>query len=160
MEPAALPWRRMGMRRVLGLLAVAILAAGCSSGHTTVTAPTSTTRAQAIIDSPLSHVTVQQRADRACKTVAPHDLVSALPTTVGAIRAIVGGTPVRNGLAHPYTWLLPRTAPDSAFAAWCWRRPTPKHYVLYVVGPNGGVKNAGQGSEGGPPPGPGPLQVT
>jgi hypothetical protein len=148
----------MGRQRVLAALAVAIAVAGCGSDHKTVTpslpAPT--------ITSPRSDVgpdklTARQQADDSCRKVEPKNFVNALPTTVGAIHAIVGGPPAADGTQpHPYASLL-KDAPPQEFAVWCWYQPEPQSYKLLVIGASGEVVDTGQRSSGGPPK-PGPLQ--
>jgi hypothetical protein len=104
----------------------------------------------------LAEQTPAQHAEDACKAAAPHDFVSAEATSVGAIHAIPG--PVNRRL-HAFSSVL-RGLPDTAFAAWCWRQPTPHHYLSYVVGPNGEVRRDLGTSDGEPPPNPGPLLPT
>lgn len=104
----------------------------------------------------LAEETPAQRAEDACKAAAPHDFFSAEATTVGAIHAIPG--PVNSSL-HAFASVL-RGSPNDAVAAWCWRQPTPHHYVSYVVGPNAEVVHDLGGSIGEPPPSPGPLIPT
>jgi hypothetical protein len=104
----------------------------------------------------LADETPAQRAEDACKAAAPHDFVSAEATTVGAIHAIPG--PVKP-IPHAFSNVL-RGLPDGAFAAWCWRQPTPHHYVSYAVGPQGEVQHDLGRSDGEPPPSPGPLLPT
>ncbi len=145
----------MVMRRSLVVLGVVVIAAGCSSNYkatppehptTTVTTP--------VTDVPPPR-NAQEKAVQACAKVAPKQFVNAKATTVGAIHAITGGP----GNVHGYAWIL-KGQPDAAFAAWCWRRTAPNHFKGYVVGPKGEVVETGQGSNGGGPPGPGPLAIT
>jgi hypothetical protein len=103
----------------------------------------------------LAEETPAQRAEDACKAVAPHDFVNAQATTVGAIHAIPG--PVSR-TTRAFSNLL-SGLPDGAFAAWCWRQPTPHHYISYVVGPHGEVQYDNSRSEG-EPPSPGPPLLT
>ena len=100
--------------------------------------------------------TPAQRAEDACRAAAPHDFINAEATTVGAIHSIPGPT---RAIAHAFSNVL-RGLPDGAFAAWCWRQPTPHHYVSYVVGPRGEVQYDNTGSDGEPPPSPGPILPT
>jgi hypothetical protein len=122
------------MRKVC-LIGCVLIAAACSGGHHGGAA-----------------LTLQQRAAAACKTAAPRDFVNAQPTTVGDIHAIPG--PVKRG-SRAYSNVLSRL-PAQAFAAWCWRQPSPHHYVSYVVGPHGEVVYVHASSDGEPPPRPGP----
>ena len=101
-------------------------------------------------------MTPEQRAEDACRAAAPHDFVNAEATTVGSIHAIPG--PVKK-TAHAFSNLL-RGVPDGSFAAWCWRQPTPHHYVSYVVGPHNEVEYGNSSSDGEPPPSPGPIVPT
>ena len=130
-------------------VAVVAFSACTSGGHHSSPSPTPPT------DRATPVVSLQQRADAACRAVAPHDFVNAQPTTVGEIHAIPG--PVKT-IVHAYSNLLPGL-PASAFAAWCWRQPTPHTYVSYMVGPNGQVVDAHSGTQGDPPT-PGPLPLT
>jgi hypothetical protein len=95
---------------------------------------------------------------QACTKAAHGTFVNAQATTVGEIHGIVFdiGRPRK---AHPYGSIL-KGLPSDSFAAWCWRRTGPKSYGGYVVGPNGEVVDTGQGSNGGGPPGPGPLAIS
>jgi hypothetical protein len=157
----------MSVRRVLVVLAVAA-AAGCSGTNKAATPPPSTapTLTTPHTDLPPRQITAQQQADEVCRKATPKDFVNALPTTIGAIHAITGGPPGRDGKPlHPYTWLFP-ALPDQMFAAWCWHQPTPHNFKLLVVAPSGQggsgqvTLETGQGSSGGGPPRPGPLAVT
>jgi hypothetical protein len=143
----------MSVRRVLALLAVAAVAAGCSSDHKAAAPPTTT------VTTPRSDAppprNAQERAVQACANVAPKEYVNAKATTVGAIHAIRGGP----GNVPGYTWIL-KAAPPQSFAAWCWRQPKPGYFKGYVVGPNGEVVDTGQESSGAGSPTPGPLAVT
>jgi hypothetical protein len=143
------------MRRGLVVLAIAVVAAGCSSDHKTAT-PTSTTVTTLGTDVPEPR-SPQERAVQECAKVAPKDFANAKPTTVGAIHAITGG-PSRDGKpVYGYAWIL-KGLPPQSFAAWCWRKSGTDMYHGYVVGPNGEVVDTGQGSGGAGPPPPGPMQ--
>jgi hypothetical protein len=100
--------------------------------------------------------TSAQRAENACRAAAPHDFVNAQPTTVGDIHAITGG-PRADG--HPWSNVL-ANVPGTAFAAWCWRQPTPETYVSYVVGPSGQIVHLNVSTHGPPAPLPGPEPIT
>ena len=104
----------------------------------------------------LAEETPARRADDACKAAAPRDFVSAEATTVGAIHAIPG--PIKR-IQHAFSKVL-RGLPDGAFAAWCWRQPTPHHYVSFAVGPRGEIQHDLGGRDGEPPPSPGPMLPT
>jgi hypothetical protein len=123
------------MRRTLIIGGALALAACTGSGHHAVSARTA-----------------QQHAEAACRAAAPHDYFNAQPTTVGEIHAIPGP---EKAIRRAYSNVLPRV-PASAFAAWCWRQPTPHKYVSYVVGPSGEVMYVNATWEGNPPPKPGP----
>ena len=144
-----LPWRPISVRRLLVVLATAVLFAACSSGHKPVTPPPSTTT------STTAQIITQEQADRACRQ-ATTNFVNAQPTTVGAIHAITGG-PSRGG-KPPYAWIL-KNAPPQETVAWCWYQPTPHRFKLIVVAASGEVVHSGQVSNGGGPPRPGPLAV-
>jgi hypothetical protein len=95
----------------------------------------------------------QQAADIACRKAAPHDFFNAAPTTIGDIRAGTSGLPVAPR-SRPYASLL-RNQPPGAFAAWCWRQPSPDRFVSYIVGPHGEVVPINAEHIGGQPsPGP------
>jgi hypothetical protein len=131
-------------------VAIVALSACASGGHHSSPSPTPLTdRAKPV-------VSLQQRADAACRAVAPHDFVNAQPTTVGEIHAIPGP---EKTIAHAYSNLLPGL-PASAFAAWCWRQPTPHTYVSYVVGPSDQVTYDDSTWNGEPAPPPGPETLT
>jgi hypothetical protein len=107
-------------------LIVMLLIAGCSSRHHA--APTTTTGAA-------------DRASAECRAAVSqgYRFVNAQATTVGAIHTIRGGP--ANGTPWAYIF---KGYPESAFAAWCWRKPLPGTEVTepganafqsYVVGP-------------------------
>jgi hypothetical protein len=52
--------------------------------------------------------------------------------------------------SRPWSNVL-RDLPPEAFAAWCWRRSSPDHYVAYVVGPHGEMVALNMSTEGTPP---------
>jgi hypothetical protein len=149
----------MSVGRVLVVLAVFVVAAGCSSDHK-ATAPPTTTKITTHVTDVLPPRTAQEKAVQACAKAVPRGFVNAKATTVGAIHAITGGPPGQDGKPlHGYAWIF-RDLPDQDFAAWCWYEVTPHNFKLLVVGPSGETVDSGQGSSGGGPPGPGPFQIT
>ncbi len=140
------------MRRLGAILAIALTAAGCSSSRVIRDPGTTTT--------PTHALSLQQRADAACKKAVPVGLFSSLATTAGAIHHITGGPPRRDRKpTYGYKWLLPNES-DDAFAAWCWTEVGRKKYELLVVGANGQVQDSGQGVTGEAPHGRGPMMPT
>src|SRR4051812_22085026 len=94
-EPASAVATSKGNMRKMAILGCVLLAAACSRGHSHATAP----------------LTLQQQAESACRSAAPHDFFNAQPTTVGDIHAIFG--PTRG--THAYSNVLPHV-PAGAFA--------------------------------------------
>jgi hypothetical protein len=114
------------MRYVLALVSiVVVIAAGCSDNTSHAARAPSTTRATTL--------TLQQRADRACRATTPQEdrFLNAQPTTVGTARKLHTVTRTTHPLAHAFPGV-----PDRAFAAYCWRAPF-DGYEFYVAGPNG-----------------------
>ena len=109
---------------------VVVIAAGCSASASHVAREPSTTTA--------APLTLQQRADRACRATTPQDarFLNAQPTTVGRVRELQTVTRTSRPLAHAFPGV-----PDAAFAAYCWRAPSDS-YEFYVAGPNGSASAA------------------
>jgi hypothetical protein len=130
------------------LVLVVVMAVGCTGGSKHAAPPSSLTTAPSSTSLPV-------RAIAECKGALkqPDTFVNALPTTVGGIHGVTGGT-LPN--AHPWSNLY-AGKPESAFAAWCWRRVSSTRYGSYVVGPGPPIfLDVGTGF----PPTPGPLAVT
>ena len=111
------------MRAALSI--VVVIAAGCSAGASHVARAPSTTTA--------APLTLQQRAEHACRETTPHDahFLNAQPTTVGTARRLYTITRTSRPLAHAFPGVS-----DTAFAAYCWSAPFDS-YEFYVAGPNG-----------------------
>jgi hypothetical protein len=113
------------MRYVRAALSIiVVIAAGCNAGASHAAREPSTTTA--------APLTLQQRAERACRATTPHDalLLNAQPTTVGRVRKLQTVTRTSRPLAHAFPGV-----PDAAFAAYCWSSPFDS-YEFYVAGPN------------------------
>src|SRR5258708_24660626 len=111
------------------LIVLICLAAACSSSRNNATPLPATSTTTRTTES------AQQAADIACRNAAPHDFFNASSTTVGAIRAITGGGGLHVApYGHPYASVL-TSLKSEAFAAWCWRQPSPDVFVAYIVGP-------------------------
>jgi hypothetical protein len=136
------------MRRVLVL--VVLLAAGCTGGSKHSALPTTAGPPNPV--TPSKSLPVRAAAECRAALKEPDTFVNALPTTVGAIHGITGGTVPT---AHPWSRLF-AGKPERAFAAWCWRR-VPTGYRSYVVGPGAPIF-LDMGTDF--PPAPGPLAVT
>ena len=108
---------------------VVVIAAGCSGASHVARGPSTTTAAP---------LTLQQRADRACRATTPQEdrFLNAQPTTVGSARQLQTVTRTSRPLAHAFPG-----APDAAFAAYCWRAPYDS-YEFYVAGPDGSATDA------------------
>ena len=126
-----------------------IVIAACSGGGHKA-GPTTDAPPETVTPSTSLPVRATAECRRALKD--PNTFVNALATTVGALHGVTGGTVPS---AHPWSSLY-AGKPDSAFAAWCWRR-VPTGYRSYVVGPGPPIfLDVGSGS----PPAPGPLAIT
>ncbi len=123
------PWTCVRCTRA-SLSIVVLITAGCSSGAGHA-APKPTTTAGTVL-------TLQQRAERACRATTPQDarFLNAEPTTVGRARELHTVTRTSRPLAHAFPGV-----PSTAFAAYCWREPFDS-YELYVARPDGSATKA------------------
>jgi hypothetical protein len=135
------------MRRV-PLLAMVVIATGCTGGAKHSASPT--TAAPPIPVTPSTSLPVRATAECRAALKDPDTFVNALPTTVGAIHGIRGGP----GNTPVYSYIY-KGKPGGSFAAWCWRR-VPDGYRSYVVGPGAPIfLNIGTNVR----PRPGPLDI-
>jgi len=112
------------MSRVGIVVVLAVVAAGCTRGHSD-----RAYREQLPTTTAWNGVGTMLNAGYICHTYAPETTVDAITTTVQAFRDLRVGP----GIQHPHAF--PKY-PGTAAAAWCWTGK-PGAYSVYEVVPDG-----------------------
>jgi hypothetical protein len=110
------------------VIPMVLVVAACSGGGGNRSAPTTTKRETTESAAP---ITLQSRADDACRAALRGVFLNAQATTVGKVRALRGNIVGVHPFEHAF-----RGAPTSGFAAYCWISHG-NDYTSYAVGPHG-----------------------